>query len=115
MQRDGPRPSAGAIAIPAYLQDIYWWAYVHPRAVRVFERPWLINLILFGNFGRLRDLALRALGDRLAGRSLQVACVYGDLTERLAERHARDAALHVVDVLTIQLANLRRKLPLRIA
>jgi ubiquinone/menaquinone biosynthesis C-methylase UbiE len=92
------------------LQDTYWWAYVHPHAVRVFERQWLVNLILFGNFGRLRDLALRALGDRLAGRSLQVACVYGDLTERLADRHAADAALHVVDVLAIQLANLQRKL-----
>ena len=111
MRRDGPRASAGAIAVPAYLQDTYWWAYVHPHAVRVFERQWLVNLILFGNFGRLRDLALRALGDRLAGRSLQVACVYGDLTQRLAARHADDAALHVVDVLAIQLANLHRKLP----
>lgn len=110
MRRDGPRMPAGAIAVPAYLQDTYWWAYVHPHAVRVFERQWLVNLILFGNFGRLRDLALRALGDRLAGRSLQVACVYGDLTERLADRHAAGATLHVVDVLAIQLANLQRKL-----
>ena len=111
MRDDAARTGGGAIAIPAYLQDTYWWAYVHPHAVRFFERQWLVNLILWGNFGRLRDAALHALGDALRGCSLQIACVYGDLTERLAARHTPDAALHVVDVLPIQLANLRRKLP----
>ena len=97
-------------AIPSYLLDTYWWAYVHPRAVRLFERQWLVNLILWGNFARLRDAALDALGASPAGRTLQVACVYGDFTPRLAERLAADATLDVVDVLPIQLANLRRKL-----
>ena len=100
-----------AIAIPAYLSREYWWAYVHPRAVRVFERQWLVNLILWGNFDRLRDAALDALGTTLPGRTLQVACVYGDLTARLAARLAPDAHLDVVDVLPIQLENLARKLP----
>ena len=30
--------------IPDYLSETYWWAYLHPRAVRVFEREWLVNL-----------------------------------------------------------------------
>jgi len=33
------------LTIPAYLQETYWWAYVHPKAVRFFERQWLVNLI----------------------------------------------------------------------
>ena len=99
-----------AIDVPAYLSATYWWAYVHPQAVRVFERQWLVNLILWGNFGRLRDAALDALGATLPGRTLQVACVYGDLTERLASRVAPDGRLDVVDVLPIQLDNLARKL-----
>ncbi len=99
-----------ATAIPQYLQDTYWWAYVHPNAVRFFERQWLVNLILWGNFERLRDSALEALGPSLPGRTLQVACVYGDFTPRLAERVAAGGALDVVDVLPIQLANLRTKL-----
>src|SRR5471030_1445640 len=102
---------AQAVLIPAYLQDVYWWAYVHPRAVRLFERQWLVNAILWGNFARLRDAALDALGDSLPGRTLQVACVYGDLTERLASRVAEEGRLDVVDVLPIQLENLERKLP----
>ncbi len=102
---------ARAAAIPQYLHDTYWWAYVHPNAVRFFERQWLVNLILWGNFARLRDTALDSLGETIPGRTLQVACVYGDFTPRLALRVPRgEGSLDVVDVLPIQLTNLRRKL-----
>ena len=99
-----------AAAIPAYLHETYWWAYVHPKAVRFFERQWLVNLILWGNFAKLRDAALDELGASLPGKTLQVACVYGDFTPRMAERVCEGGSLDVVDVLPIQLANLRRKL-----
>lgn len=98
------------LPIPAYLQKIYWWAYVHPRAVKIFERGWLVNLILFGNYPRLRNAALDEIGHPTNGRTLQVACVYGDLTPRLLERHTGKATLDVIDVLPIQLQNLQRKL-----
>ena len=49
------------VSLPRYLEDIYWWAYLHPRAVRIFERQWLVNLILWGNYARLRDAALAEL------------------------------------------------------
>jgi ubiquinone/menaquinone biosynthesis C-methylase UbiE len=104
---------AGAIRvpIPRYLEQVYWWAYVHPRAVHAFEREWLVNAILFGNYGRLRDSALAELGETIGGKTLQIACVYGDLTPRLHRRLAPDARLDVVDVLPIQLRNLAAKLP----
>jgi len=98
-------------AIPGYLEQTYWWAYVHPRAVRFFERQWLVNLILWGNFVRLRNAALDALGRSIPGRTLQIACVYGNFTTSLVERLAAGASLDVVDVLPIQLQNLRSKLP----
>ena len=111
---DGHSPvAADAPPIPNYLEQVYWWAYVHPNAVNVFEREWLVNAILFGNYGRLRDSALAELGDaqgRVQGRTLQVACVYGNLTPRLCSRMAADARLDVVDILPVQLDNLRRKL-----
>jgi ubiquinone/menaquinone biosynthesis C-methylase UbiE len=97
--------------VPLYLSKTYWWAYVHPRAIHVFERQWLVNLILWGNFDPLRDAALDALGLDSPGRTLQVACVYGDLTAKLLERQAPESSLDVVDVLPLQLANLARKLP----
>lgn len=98
--------------VPAYLHTHYWWAYVHPQAVRVFERQWLANAILWGNYARLRDAAITELERDLAGGTLQVACAYGDLTSRLADRLPRTGAtLDVIDVLPIQVDNLRRKLP----
>ncbi len=103
--------STDALEVPSYLADTYWWAYVHPRAVYLFERQWLVNLILWGNFARLRDAALDALGERLQGRTLQIACVYGDLTRRLLERVNPASELDVIDILPIQLDNLRAKLP----
>jgi ubiquinone/menaquinone biosynthesis C-methylase UbiE len=99
------------LAVPRYLEQVYWWAYVHPRAVRLFERDWLVDSILFGNYARLCDAALDALGTPLGGLTLQVACVYGNLTPRVAARLAPDGRLEVVDILPIQLDNLRGKLP----
>jgi ubiquinone/menaquinone biosynthesis C-methylase UbiE len=99
-------------AIPHYLSAYYWWAYVHPQAVRVFERQWLVNLILWGNYARLRDTALNEFGPSLPGHTLQVACVYGDLTRRLCDQAAAgDGTVDIIDVLPIQLGNLRDKLP----
>jgi len=100
------------ITIPSYLTRHYWWAYVHPMAVRLFERQWLANLILWGNYARLRDAALGELGASLSGNTLQVACVYGDLTNRLSSNVERaGGSIDIVDVLPVQLRNLRRKLP----
>ena len=52
------------------------------------------------------------MGASISGKTLQVACVYGDLTPRLSARIAPDGLLDVVDVLAVQLRNLQAKLPL---
>ena len=106
-----PLATSPRIEIPEYLQRVYWWAYLHPNGVRVFERQWLVNLILWGNFARLRDAALAEFGEVIDGHLLQVACVYGDFTPRIAARLKGEGTLDVVDVAPIQLDNLRRKLP----
>jgi ubiquinone/menaquinone biosynthesis C-methylase UbiE len=92
------------------LQSTYWWAYLHPRAVHIFERQWLVNLILWGNFSKLRDAALQEIGDVINGKVLQVACVYGDFTEHLVRRLGPAGTLDVVDVAPIQIKNLQTKL-----
>jgi len=102
---------AGELQVPHYLNAHYWWAYIHPTAVQVFERQWLVNLILWGNYARLCDAVMAEMGGSLPGRTLQVACAYGDLTTRLSARVAAGGLLDIVDVLPIQLSNLRNKLP----
>lgn len=108
-----PSSSAGSAAqneVPEYLRRVYWWAYLHPKAVRLFERRWLVNLILWGNYASLRDAALAELKVPRGGRILQLACVYGDFSQRLAACLQGGRSLAVVDVAQIQLDNLRRKL-----
>jgi ubiquinone/menaquinone biosynthesis C-methylase UbiE len=98
------------VTVPGYLEETYWWAYLDPRGVRFFERQWLVNLILWGNYARLREAALADIGIPIRGKSLQVACCYGDFTPRLAQALAPESHLDVVDVAPVQLGNLRRKL-----
>ncbi len=100
-----------SVPVPSYLNVYYWWAYVHPRAVRFFERQWLINLILFGNYTKLRRATLEEFDSDLSGQTLQVSCCYGNLTPLLAEAISQSkGTLDVVDILSVQLENVRRKL-----
>jgi len=101
-------------AVPPYLLRHYWWAYVHPRGVKVFDRGWLINLILLGNYKRLVRAAVAEYDTKPLGRLLQLACVYGNLTPKIAKRASEaGGTLDVIDVLPIQLRNLKWKLPAR--
>ena len=97
--------------IPDYLQLTYWWAYIHPIGVGVFERQWLVNLILWGNYRRLCNVVLDGYAEKGAPRTLQIACAYGNLTPLIAQNMAEDATLDVIDILPIQLKNLASKLP----
>jgi hypothetical protein len=72
-------PSADGVVVPDYLEKTYWWAYVRPWAIRIFERPWLVNLILWGWYKPLMRAAFAMLGENLSGNSLQMACVYGEI------------------------------------
>ena len=76
---DGPTktPSHEQRAVPHYLTAYYWWAYVHPNAVKLFERQWLVNLILWGNYRRLCAVTLDELGEDLSGSTLQVCRLSG--------------------------------------
>jgi ubiquinone/menaquinone biosynthesis C-methylase UbiE len=115
LHRDASLVANGPVAyapvvVPEYLEKTYWWAYTHPNAVRIFERQWLVNLILWGNFSRLRDLALDEIGTVVNGPVLQVACVYGNFTQYLMRRLGPQGHLSVIDVAPVQIENLHKKL-----
>jgi ubiquinone/menaquinone biosynthesis C-methylase UbiE len=98
-------------SIPDYLQDTYWWAYLHPKSFWFFEREWVVNLILWGNMKKLTNAVLDEMDLQPRSRVLQVACVYGDFSNRLATHLGHTGSrLSVVDVAPIQLRNLEKKL-----
>jgi len=97
--------------IPGYLEETYWWAYLRPRAIWVFEREWLVNLILWGNMARLTQAVVHEMDCQNGASVLQVACVYGDFSNILASRlHHSGSRLAILDIAPIQLRNARRKL-----
>jgi len=107
---DGSIISKHTHAIPNYLTTTYWWAYVSPKAIRFFDREFLVNLILFGNFKKLRDRALDRLGFVIEGKTLQIASVYGDFTQKIVDRLTPESELDVIDIVPGQLENLQKKL-----
>lgn len=94
--------------VPAYLREIYHWAYLNPRAVRFFDSELIVSLILWGNHRRLRRAAFAEL--RPGQSVLQSACVYGDFSPRLARHLGPDGQLEVIDVAPIQVHGCRHKL-----
>jgi ubiquinone/menaquinone biosynthesis C-methylase UbiE len=106
-----PKPVESAPPIPEYLQDTYWWAYLHPKSFWFFEREWVVNLILWGNMKRLTQAVLDEMAVGADSRVLQVACVYGDFSNRVARHLAEtESRLELLDVADIQIKNAREKL-----
>ena len=94
--------------VPRYMKEIYWWAYMRPASLAVFDHVPIVSLILFGNYHPLKRAALAEISP---GQSvLQPACVYGDLSNATAERVGPSGALDVIDVVQLQVSNATRKL-----
>lgn len=97
------------LKVPKYLDETYWWAYLHPRGVNFFDKAPIVNGILFGNYHRLRDAVVKTISDN-PGNVLQLAAVYGNITPTIAQAIGPDYQMDVVDVAAIQLQNLSTKL-----
>ena len=102
------RASGQEPAVPAYMEEVYWWAYMRPASLAVFDHAPVVSFILFGNYHRLKRAVLAEIAP--GQRILQPACVYGDLSSMLAERVGAAGTLDVTDIVPLQVANCARKL-----
>src|SRR4029079_13961699 len=96
------------VQLPPYLVEHYDWAYLWPISVWFFDHQPIINAILFGNYRRIMENTLRMMDPQTAGRTLQVAGVYGELTPTLMSRGIEGFSL--IDAAPIQLEAARKKL-----
>jgi ubiquinone/menaquinone biosynthesis C-methylase UbiE len=94
--------------IPSYLQEVYYWAYLNPRNVRLLDRELVVKTILWFQHVRLRNAAFSELEP--GSQVMQPACVYGDFSPCLARHIGPRGSLEVVDVAPIQLEGCSRKL-----
>jgi ubiquinone/menaquinone biosynthesis C-methylase UbiE len=95
------------VQLPPYLVEHYDWAYLWPISVWFFDHQPIINAILFGNYRRIMNETLRLMDPAAAGKTLQIAAVYGELTPAIA-KEVDD--LHLIDAARVQLRAARRKL-----
>ena len=105
---DAAQGRSGHIPLPDYLTRHYWWAYLRPASLRIFDHPLVVNAILWGQYRRLCNAAMDKIAP--ATEVLQLACVYGDLSPRLARHLGPSGRLDIVDVAPLQVINTRTKL-----
>lgn len=94
--------------IPEYLARHYWWAYLSPRGVWFFDHQFIINLILYGQYGTILNEVMRRYAEATSPRTLQLTCAYGALTPSLVASPAT-GELHLMDAAEIQLHAAQRK------
>lgn len=101
-------PRVSVPNVPSYLKETYTWAYLSQRGLDIFDRPIVVSAILWGNYHRLKQVAIDELvpGQKV----LQVACVYGSFSADLAQYLGPDGKLEVIDVAPVQVTNCQRKL-----
>lgn len=88
--------------IPVYLARHYWWAYLWPTAVWFFDHQPIINAILFGQYRKLMRANMAILKKAPDDRTLQLTCVYGELTPKLIDA-VSPKSLHITDAALVQL------------
>ncbi|MBL4899939.1 MAG: class I SAM-dependent methyltransferase [Colwellia sp.] len=105
-------------ALPEYLAEHYWWAYLSPKGVRFFDRPFIVNRILWGQYHKIAQDAVdlfsseNALVDTkqiVAG----VSCAYGEFFPKLAA-HDNVNQLYLFDIAPIQLTQIQKKIPAQV-
>jgi len=96
------------LTIPDDLERHYRWAHLRPASLRIFDHPAVTSAILWGQYCRLTRAARTEIAP--GARVLQIACVYGDLSQKLAAHLGPRGALDVIDIAPIQVANAAHKL-----
>ncbi|WP_153112056.1 rhodoquinone biosynthesis methyltransferase RquA [Propionivibrio limicola] len=94
--------------VPTYMTEVYDWAYVDPKWVRALDRNIVVRILLFLNDQRLMRAYLNEIKPGM--RVWQVAHVYGDLVQRVAEKVGSKGVFHLTDVTPVQLEHGSRKL-----
>jgi len=94
--------------VPAYMTEVYDWAYVDPKWVKALDHNWVVRVLLFFNDQRLIRAYLNEIKPGM--RVWQVAHVYGDLVTRAAQKVGPKGAFHLTDVTPVQIEHGKRKL-----
>jgi len=94
--------------VPAYMLDVYDWAYVNPKWVRWLDHSLIVRILLFFNDQRMKRMYVQRI--RPGMKVWQVAHVYGDLVRLAAIACGSEGAYYLTDITPIQIEHATRKL-----
>jgi ubiquinone/menaquinone biosynthesis C-methylase UbiE len=105
-------------ALPEYLAKHYWWAYLSPNGVGFFDRPFIVNRILWGQYHKIAQdtVDLFSSENELVMAQQKVAgisCAYGEFFPKLAA-HVNVEQLYLFDIAPIQLTQIQKKIPAQV-
>ena len=100
--------TATAGLVPAYMHEVYDWAYLNPRNANLLDRDVIVSLILWGNNQRLKQALMTEITPYAT--VLQAAHVYGALIPEIAAKLKNPSHLEVIEVSPLQANICREKL-----
>ena len=94
--------------VPAYMTDIYTWAYVNPTNVKVLDNQYVVDVLLFFNARALEREVLTRLTPGC--KAIQVGHTHGGLVPKAAQAVGPTGHFSVVDVTPIQYEHAKEKM-----
>ena len=99
----------GQRKMPEYLAKNYWWAYLSPIGVNIFDHPFIVNRILWGQYHKIASDTVKLLATESDYSLAQISCAYGEIIPKVgAEANTKD--VYLFDVAPIQLEQARKKI-----
>ena len=93
--------------MPDYMKEVYYWAYLDPRNVRLLDHNVVVDVILWFQHQKLQQATFAELEP--GQKVLMPASVYGDFCSNLARHLGSGADLEILDIAPIQVKRFREK------
>ena len=97
-------------SLPTYLVKNYWWAYLSPVGVNLFDKSFLVNRILWGQYNQIAQDAIDLFSLKTNQHVAGISCAYGEFFPKLLH-HENVEKLLLFDVAPIQIKQIEKKVP----
>jgi ubiquinone/menaquinone biosynthesis C-methylase UbiE len=97
-------------ALPEYLIQHYWWAYLSPVGMKIFDHGFMVNRILWGQYHAIAKDTVTLISEKSEQNVVGISSAYGEFFPSLAMK-AQIKNLYLFDIAPIQLKRMQHKIP----
>lgn len=94
-------------ALPDYLMKHYWWAYLSPVGVNLFNHSFMVNCILWGQYSAIARDAVKVISRKSDQKVAGISCAYGEFWPTLIDQE-QVQNLYLFDIAPIQLQQIQK-------